>query len=227
MLSTEATGLNSDCKTALPPALAKGWILKLPGLIIFTFRRVWRRLRMYLLLPLFREHGRNIWFDPDGFYSFRNIILGSDVFLGICPTLMAERSVIQIGSKVMFGPNVTLLGGNHNIAEVGRFMVDVKEKRPGDDLGITIEDDVWVGSRAVILDGVTVGRGSIVAAGSIVTKSVPPYAVVAGCPARVIRLRWSVETIVRHEEMLYSSDRRIPEDKLTTLRESLQGGGRT
>ena len=106
-------------------------------------------------------------------------------------------------------------------------MVDVKEKRPGDDLGITIEDDVWVGSRAVILDGVTVGRGSIVAAGSIVTKSVPPYAVVAGCPARVIRLRWSVETIVRHEEMLYSSDRRIPEDKLTTLRESLQGGGRT
>jgi maltose O-acetyltransferase len=181
---------------------------------------------MYLLLPLFREHGRNIHFDPDGFYSFENIILGSDVFLGVGPMLMAAKSTIRIGNKVMFGPFVTLVGGSHNAAEIGRFMYDVHEKRPGDDLGVIIEDDVWVGTRAVILRGVTVGRGSIVAAGSVVTKNVPPYAIVAGCPARVIKFRWSVETLIRHEEMLYSPDCRIPEDELRTACEALESGKR-
>src|SRR5580704_12054767 len=151
-------------------------ILRIPGLVLFSLRRIWRRLRMYLLLPLFREHGRNVRFDPDGSYSFENIILGSDVFLGTGPTLMAAKSTIRIGCNVMFGPHVTLIGGGHNTSEFGRFMTDVTEKRPGDDLGIVIEDDVWVGTRAVILRGVTVGRGSIVGAGSVVTKNVPPYA---------------------------------------------------
>lgn len=172
---------------------------------------------MYLLLPLFREHGKNIWFDPDGVYSFENIILGSDVSLGLCPTLMAAKSVIQIGSKVMFGPHVTVVGGGHNTAEIGRFMFDLTEKRPGDDRGVIIEDDVWVGTRAVILRGVTVGRGSIVAAGSVVTKSVPPYAIVAGCPANVIKLRWDIDALIRHEEMLYSPELRLPEGRLRTI----------
>lgn len=176
---------------------------------------------MYLLLPLFKEHGRNTHFDPDGFYSFENIILGSDVNLGMGPTLMAAKSTIRIGNKVMFGPFVTLIGGNHNAAEVGRFMVDVHEKRPGDDLGVIIEDDVWVGTRAVILRGVTVGRGSIIAAGSVVTKDVPPYSIVAGCPARVIKFRWDVETLIRHDETLYGPDSRIPKDKLKTACEAL------
>ena len=178
---------------------------------------------MYFLLPLFREHGRSIWFDPDGVYSFENIILGSNVSLGLCPTLMAADSTIRIGSKVMFGPYVTVVGGGHNRAEIGRFMFDVKEKRPEDDRGVIIEDDVWVGTRAIILRGVTVGRGSIVAAGSVVTKSVPPYALVAGCPARVIRFRWDVETLIRHEKMLYGAECRISEDRLSSECKALKG----
>lgn len=192
-------------------------IWRIPGFLLLNFRRIWRRLRVYLLLPLFREHGKNIWFDPDGVYSFENIILGSDVSLGLCPTLMAAKSVIQIGSKVMFGPHVTVVGGGHNTAEIGRFMFDLTEKRPGDDRGVIIEDDVWVGTRAVILRGVTVGRGSIVAAGSVVTKSVPPYAIVAGCPANVIKLRWDIDALIRHEEMLYSPELRLPEGRLRTI----------
>jgi maltose O-acetyltransferase len=179
---------------------------------------------MYVLLPLFRGHGRNIWFDPDGFYSFDNIILGSDITLGYRPVIMASESVIRIGSKVMFGPHVTVVGGNHNTAEIGRFMYDVKEKRPEDDKGVLIEDDVWVGANAVILHGVTIGRGSIVGAGSVVTKSVPPYAIVAGSPAKVIKFRWDVDTLVRHEGMLYIEDLRIPEVKLQDAQRCLGGG---
>jgi acetyltransferase-like isoleucine patch superfamily enzyme len=179
---------------------------------------------MYLLLPLFKEHGTNVRFDPDGFYSFENIILGSDVNLGMGSTLMAAKSTIRIGNKVMFGPFVTLIGGGHNTAEIGRFMFDVHEKRPGDDLGVIIEDDVWVGTRAVILRGVTVGRGSIVAAGSVVTKSVPPYSIVAGCPARVIKFRWNVETIIQHEWKVYEPTFRIPGDALRSMRDAFGCG---
>ena len=55
--------------------------------------------------------------------------------------------------------------------------------------GVTIEDDCWLGSRCIILDGVTVGKGSVIAAGCVVTKSVPPYSIVAGVPGKVLRLR--------------------------------------
>ena len=87
--------------------------------------------------------------------------------------------------------------------------VNEKDKNPKDDLGVFIEDDVWVGTRAVILHGVTIGRGSIVGAGSVVTKSVPPYAVVAGNPARIIKYRWGVEEVLAHEIKLYPIEKRF------------------
>jgi acetyltransferase-like isoleucine patch superfamily enzyme len=102
-----------------------------------------------------------------------------------------------------------LIGGVHNTSVVGQFMIDVHIKRPEDDLGVVIEDDVWVGARAIILHGVTVCRGAIVAAGSIVTHNVPPYAVVAGVPARIIRFRWPPKTILAHEEALYAAEERL------------------
>lgn len=60
---------------------------------------------------------------------------------------------------------------------------------------ITIGNDVWIGARAIIMDGVTIGNGAVIAAGSIVTKDVPPYAIVAGVPAKTIRYRHNEENI--------------------------------
>ncbi len=166
---------------------------------------------MLVLRPLFSSYGRNFWFDPKGEYSFENIQVGNDVSLGIKPRLSATRSKIVIGSKVMFGPEVSIHGGNHATTILGRYMVDVREneKRFEDDLGVVIEDDVWVGTRAIILNGVTIGRGAIVGAGAVVTKSVPPYAIVGGNPARVIKYRWNVDQILTHEIALYPIDRRF------------------
>ncbi len=160
---------------------------------------------MYLLMPLFASHGVRFSFDPDGVYSFSTISVGNHVSLGARPTLVATRSRISIGNYVMFGPEVAIRGGNHRTDLIGRFMTTVRdhEKRAEDDLGVVIEDDVWVGTRAVILHGVTVGRGSIVAAGAIVTKDVPRYSIVAGVPAQVIKYRWSADAIAEHERDLY------------------------
>lgn len=197
--------------------------MHLVAIIISFLPRVWRRVREFLLRPLFFSYGRNFRFDPDGIYSFHTISVGDDVFLGLRPVILATRAQIRIGNHVMFGPEVTIRGGNHRTDLVGRFMKSVPEleKRPEDDLGVNIEDDVWVGTRAIILHGVTIGRGAIVAAGSVVTKSVPPYAIVAGVPARVIRFRWDVSTILEHEVFLYSPDERLLPEELKRVQKDI------
>ena len=185
-------------------------------------QKVIKHLLMRIMRSLFASHGEKFYFDPKGTYSFKNIYVGEDVNLGIKPILMASLSDIRIGNHVMFGPEVVVVGGGHNTSYVGQYMAEVHEKTGNEDLGVIIDDDVWVGARAVILRGVKVGRGAIVAAGSVITKSVPPYAIVAGAPATIIKFRWNVETIVAHEEKLYKIEKRFSEKKLIQDQENMK-----
>ena len=176
---------------------------------------------MLILRPLFGSYGTGFSFDPDGFYSYKNCHVGNNVSLGFRPILVADLSAIRIGSHVMFGPEVVVIGGGHNTTVVGQSMATVHEKTGNEDLGVVIEDDVWVGTRAIILRGVTVGRGSIIGAGAVVTKSVPPYAIVGGNPARVVRFRWDVEKILSHEMVLYPPDLRISKSALVRWQQDM------
>lgn len=166
---------------------------KTVGRILVFCERAMRRAKMLGKRGLFERHGRDFWFDPNGSYTYRNISLGHHVSLGLGCVILAAESKVRIGSNVMLGPNVTLVGEGHNMNRIGLPMAQVHEKTENEDLGVTIEDDVWVGAGAIVLRGVTVRRGAVIAAGSIVTKSVPPYAIVAGNPARVLRFRWTAE----------------------------------
>jgi len=156
----------------------------LPGKLWCVGCKAANKMLCILLRPLFRTCGKNVRFDGFGYYSFHTISIGNDVFIGQGAHFSASVSEIRIGSKVMFGPNVMIRGGNHNTSVVGAYMADVKMKRPEDDQPVVIEDDVWVGCNATILKGVRVGRGAVIAAGAVVTRSVPPYAIVGGVPAK-------------------------------------------
>ena len=171
--------------------------------IILFLQKAARRCRMHLLMPLFGRHGKRFVFDPDGLYTYSNIFVGDDVSISKGACFSATGATLVIGNKVMFGPNVTIMCGDHNTSEIGRYMADVVDKKAGDDLPVVIEDDVWIGTGAILLKGVTVSRGAIVAAGAVVTKDVPPYAIVVGVPAKVARLRWSDSERAEHEVMLY------------------------
>ena len=84
----------------------------------------------------------------------------------------------------MFGPHVVLAAGNHG-TDGSRPM----SAQPMTGVGITIEDDVWIGAHATITDGVTLAEGTIVGAGAVVTRDTEPYSIVAGVPARLVRYR--------------------------------------
>ena len=176
--------------------------MKIPGYFWITLCGAVRRLLHFFLKPLFLECGKNVSFHPLDKFSYKNIKIGDDVFIGKGACFEAV-SRITIGDKVMFGPNVNIRGGNHNTSVVGKFMADVKEKRPEDDLPVVIKNDVWIGTGAIILKGVTIGRGAIVAAGAVCNKDVKPYSVVGGVPAKTIKMRWSEDEIKLHETKLY------------------------
>jgi len=92
---------------------------------------------------------------------------------------------LKIGNGVRIAAHTTIVPFNHNYGDRDRFIYQQGETA----LGITINDDVWIGSGVRILDGVTIGKGAVIGAGSVVTRDVPEYAVVAGVPARTIKYR--------------------------------------
>lgn len=174
------------------------------GDIFFVFERLKRRILYFILRSHFKSYGENLKFCPENSqFTYNTISLGNHVQIGSFAIFMSTESIIDIGNHVMFGPKVTIIGGNHNTSKVGSFMSSIKEKRITDDQPVIIEDDVWVGANSVILKGVTIGRGSIISAGSVVTRSCPPYSIIGGVPARLIKWRWSFNTIIEHEANLY------------------------
>ncbi len=109
-----------------------------------------------------------------------DVIIGNQTRIGLSNTIIGP---VKIGNDVRLAQNVVLSGLNHNYMEIDKpIHVQGVSTAP-----IIIEDESWIGANAVIVPGVTIGKHAIVAAGSVVTKNVPPYSVVAGNPARIIK----------------------------------------
>jgi maltose O-acetyltransferase len=134
-------------------------------------------------------------------YPLRAILLrlagyqvGADVFIGeelIIVDEPRDRGLVSIGDRVAISPRVTLVVSSRpNASRIAPF-VPVKHAR------IVIEDDAWLGAGVVVLPGVRIGAGAVVAANAVVTANVQPYTIVGGVPARVIRevsVPWTHQT---------------------------------
>lgn len=119
-------------------------------------------------------------------YASRGTIrLGNNVFLGDFSSINANDAEIVIGNDVAIGPMCVIQGANHNFDDVSRPIV-VQGHAPST---VIIEDNVWIAAHCLILPGVRIHSGAVVAGGAVVSRDVPPNAVVAGVPAKVIRYR--------------------------------------
>ncbi|RCU43294.1 galactoside O-acetyltransferase [Corallincola holothuriorum] len=158
---------------------------------------------MFIKKRKFSHCGKNVIFDPlSSEFSYGTISLGNNVFIAPQAWFRSDRGRIDIADDVMFGPKVQIYGGNHIFDVIGKKMNENHKDIYHQDKNVSIEPDVWVGGGSIILSGVTIGRGAIIGAGSVVTRNVPAYSIAAGNPCRIIKRRFSNEEINLHESTL-------------------------
>ena len=113
------------------------------------------------------------------------VTFGHDCFVGADTIILAHQATITIGNNVLIAPQVLMVTRNHRFEN---WQIPIRQQ--GYEYApITIEDDVWIGFRAIILPGVTIGSGSVIAANAVVTKDVEPNSIVGGVPAKLIQKR--------------------------------------
>lgn len=166
------------------------------------------RCRLLLMNKKNIEIGNDFTFGRGTvFWAPNNMRIGNNVYIGKYCTIQAD---IEMGNNIVMGNNVGLIGKyDHDYSKVGvnikdaPWIGDENYDFKGNGQKIYIGDDVWIGFGAIIFTGITIGRGAIIAAGSLVTKNVPAYSIVAGNPAKIKGYRFDEQQIEEHEKMLY------------------------
>lgn len=135
---------------------------------------------------------------------------GDQSYGGIYVLTFNDKSRLKIGNYVSIAPKCSfIISADHYIDHVSTFpfaakVIDCNRQEAISKGDIIIEDDVWIGLGVTVLSGVTIGQGAVVAAGAVVSKDVPPYSIVGGVPAKVIKYRFREETIAFLRTLDYS-----------------------
>lgn len=129
--------------------------------------------------------GKRVTFYPGVWVmTGRNLVVGDDVDLAL-DVLITTDGGVTIGNRVLIGYRTMILSRNHTIPkDRGPIFAAGHSSKP-----VHIDDDSWIGGNCIILPGVTIGKGCVIGAGSVVTKSIPDYTIAVGNPARPIRTR--------------------------------------
>lgn len=162
----------------------------------------------YLAPGVVIPKGVNVWVKD-------NLVMCEGTSLEPGTTIQNINAKFIMGKKSVAGPNLTVVAGNH-MSIIGKFLIDVteKDKKEQDptsklDQDVVLEEDVWLGANVVLLNGVRIGRGAIIAAGTVCRTNIPPYSIVLGNPAKVVGFRFSPIEIIEHEKCIYNEDERL------------------
>lgn len=177
-----------------------------PRLLIWILRTLpnflWP-LKWLIMNKSLKATGKNFRFGPNSIFSDHRLIeIGNNVFFSD-GTIINTQVPVYIGDNVMFGPEVLLIGGDHNFKVSGKLMNQVKSG--GINLPIILDNDVWIGARCTVLKGVKIGEGAVVGAGSVVTKSLPPYSICVGNPCKPVKCRFTSSDLKKHLTVINSS----------------------
>lgn len=207
-----------------------------------------KNLRIKIFLWLLGKENHEMWYELSKHYvkdfnQDRYGKIGEHCDLGyelnIIPTLtyledytriqnhfnfISTKGKLYVKKYAAIGAGCIVIPGNH-VPTVGVPQYLAGRLHINDvDNDIVVGEDAWVGAGTILLSHCSIGRGAVVAAGAVVSKPVPPYAVVAGIPAKIIATRFSLEQILEHESLLYSKEERMSREELEQLfSENYQG----
>ena len=150
--------------------------------------------------------------NPGNLYIGHNVSIGGNAHL----SCLNAKCIIKGNAAIAHGFSVHT--GNHAHIK-GMFITDITEanKPKGYDQDVVVERDVWIGCNVTLLSDVTIGRGCTIAAGAVVAKSTPPYAVIGGVPAKFIKFKWTIDEILEHEAVLYPEEERFTREELESI----------
>lgn len=181
------------------PALMKEQMVYLDNVFLYNSLKPSQQAeKQALLKKMFAQMGEDCYIETPFHASFggTNTHLGNHVYANFNLTLIDDCD-IYLGNDVLIGPNVVISTGTHPIAP------SIRKKQAQYNMSVHIEDNVWLGANSVVLPGVTIGKNSVIGAGSIVTKDIPANVVAVGSPCKVLR------NIKEDDEVYFHKDRII------------------
>ena len=154
-------------------------------------------------------------YSPKNLFIYENTLISEDTSI-----INSKREKVIIKKYTGIAARTTFVTNNHVSTVSIPFSLLAPSHINDKSADIIVEEDCWIGTGAIILAGAHLGRGSIVGAGSIVNKKIPPYAIVAGCPAKIIAVKFSIPQIIEHEKALYPEKERFSIEHLHYLFET-------
>lgn len=161
--------------------------------------------------------GKNCYIGFDSVLIPKNIFMEDNCIIQNRVNFISHKGKLTIKKYSVISSGCIIIPSTH-LPSVGIPFYDQALHHIGDeDRDVVINEDCWIGAGAILLPGCRIGRGAIVAAGAVVTKDVPPYGVVAGCPAKVIASKFTKEDILRHEKRIYQLSERLTVDEIDQI----------
>ena len=149
----------------------------------------------------------------------QNLFFGKNVAIRGFFTFISHSGKLIVKDNVDISQHFTVVTGNHTTKpDLDMWQVDCNHTEKGDkELDTVVENDVWIGINVTLMPGVCIGRGAIIGAGSVVTKSIPPYTIAVGNPCKPIKVKYTCEEIIEREKILYSEENRLTLSEINSI----------
>ena len=155
-------------------------------------------------------HPSVVILNPDNLYMEENTSIQQFSRIGNLRAkfILKKNSGSAAGLYVIPGNHINVVG--LKMKDITDNMKDELDPQHESDKDVVVEEDVWIGARVSLLNGVHIGRGAIVGTGAVVRNSIPPYSIVIGNPCKIVGFRFTPEEVIEHEKKIYKEEERLP-----------------